>query len=119
MSKRPPSMDLSSLTVAELEALAAEVSTRLGELRRRQQEEAFAKLEALAASLGVDEVALAARYGSKRRRRVRAKAVRKYASPTDLSKTWSGRGRQPAWVRDHLAGGGTLEQLLAEVEQAG
>ena len=25
--------------------------------------------------------------------------------------SWSGRGKQPAWVADHLAAGGTLEQI--------
>jgi DNA-binding protein H-NS len=25
--------------------------------------------------------------------------------------TWSGAGSQPKWMRDHLAGGGTLELL--------
>jgi DNA-binding protein H-NS len=26
--------------------------------------------------------------------------------------TWSGRGTQPAWVKQHLVLGGTLEELM-------
>jgi DNA-binding protein H-NS len=33
----------------------------------------------------------------------------KYAKGED---TWTGRGRQPKWVADHVAAGGKLEDLL-------
>lgn len=38
-------------------------------------------------------------------------AAAKYANPTDVSQTWTGRGRKPAWVVAHLNSGGTLESL--------
>jgi DNA-binding protein H-NS len=35
----------------------------------------------------------------------------KYRNPGDASQTWTGRGRQPAWVAEALAGGARLEDL--------
>ncbi len=35
----------------------------------------------------------------------------KFRNPKDPSQTWSGRGGKPQWVLDHLAAGGTMEQL--------
>ena len=35
----------------------------------------------------------------------------KYRNPADRTQTWTGRGRQPAWVQDALRKGKTLEQL--------
>lgn len=47
----------------------------------------------------------------------------KYRHPEDPSKTWAGRGRKPAWVRDWEANGGSLDALRipdgeADVEEA-
>jgi DNA-binding protein H-NS len=41
----------------------------------------------------------------------RAKAEVKYKSGNEV---WSGRGRKPKWVEDHLAKGGKLEDLLVK-----
>ncbi len=35
----------------------------------------------------------------------------RYVNPANSAETWSGRGRQPAWVERALAGGLTLEEL--------
>lgn len=107
MTAKKPSIDLESLSLPELERLAASVAARIEEVRQAEHEEAFAKLEEMAGKLGIDKAALKARYSS----RSRAKATAKFCDPKNASKTWSGRGRQPLWVRDHLAGGGTLDQL--------
>ncbi|MDN4061674.1 H-NS histone family protein [Massilia sp. YIM B02769] len=34
-----------------------------------------------------------------------------YENPADSSQTWSGRGRQPKWVAEALAGGKKLDQF--------
>ena len=39
------------------------------------------------------------------------KVMPKYRNPADAAEVWTGRGKQPAWVRAHLTLGGTLEQL--------
>jgi ParB/RepB/Spo0J family partition protein len=35
----------------------------------------------------------------------------KYQHLQDARLTWSGKGRRPMWVKDHLAGGGSLDEL--------
>ncbi|ASJ74627.1 hypothetical protein IMCC3135_22785 [Granulosicoccus antarcticus IMCC3135] len=41
----------------------------------------------------------------------RGKVAPKYRNPEDSDMTWTGRGKQPIWVRDYLAAGGTLESI--------
>ncbi len=44
---------------------------------------------------------------------MKSKAPAKYANPTNPSQTWAGgQGARPHWVRDHLAAGGALDELL-------
>jgi DNA-binding protein H-NS len=40
------------------------------------------------------------------------KIAPKYQHPNNPELRWTGRGIKPAWVRDWLAGGGTMEALL-------
>ena len=39
------------------------------------------------------------------------KSAPKYANPEDPGQTWTGRGRQPNWVKAALAGGKSLEEM--------
>ena len=39
------------------------------------------------------------------------KGVAKYANPADPNQTWTGRGRQPAWVKQALAEGKDLSSM--------
>ena len=41
----------------------------------------------------------------------RGKVAPKYRNPAKASQTWTGRGRQPAWVAEALAGGASLSDL--------
>lgn len=36
----------------------------------------------------------------------------KYCNPADSSQTWTGLGRKPAWVRENLENGKSLDDLL-------
>lgn len=37
-----------------------------------------------------------------------------YRNPSNSAETWTGRGRQPKWVRDALANGACLEDLVID-----
>jgi DNA-binding protein H-NS len=37
-----------------------------------------------------------------------------YRNPSNSAETWTGRGRQPKWVRDALASGTRLEEMLID-----
>ncbi|MFN2378169.1 MAG: H-NS family nucleoid-associated regulatory protein [Candidatus Binatia bacterium] len=75
---------------------------------------AFDRLDEVARSLGLDEEKLRSHFAKPRRKPGRAKAPRKYANSHQPDQTWSGRGKRPAWVREHLAGGGSLDELIAD-----
>ncbi len=42
------------------------------------------------------------------------KGEAKYANPSNLADTWSGKGRKPAWYVEHLAKGGKPEDLAVK-----
>ena len=113
-------IDLSSYNLAELKGLQFEVEKQI---KARQQEEvkrAREQILALTRNLGVsvDEL-LSSKAGKAAGGKGKAKGKDKggegaqYRHPDDPSKTWSGRGRRPAWVAEALAGGRTLDQLKA------
>lgn len=112
-AKTTPKIDLSALSIEELENLRTQIEKALERRRSESLEQAFAKLEETAAKLGIDKAQLASRYaGGVRQRRSSAKPVeRKYRNPADPSQTWTGRGRKPVWVRSHLEAGGKIEEL--------
>ena len=103
-------IDLSQLSAAELEQLQKEAANRLERVREEERQAVFAKIEDLAKSLGLSRADLVAHYGAKRRATGK-KAAPKYRNLNDSAQTWTGRGRKPAWVTEHLAKGGTLDQL--------
>jgi DNA-binding protein H-NS len=41
----------------------------------------------------------------------KTKAPAKYANPADKTQTWTGKGRQPVWFKDAVAGGATPASL--------
>jgi DNA-binding protein H-NS len=55
---------------------------------------------------------------SGRLRRPYPKVFPKYQNPNNSAETWSGRGRQPHWVRAQIKAGKTLEHfLIASLER--
>jgi len=60
------------------------------------------RLEGRLASLGAKSV---------RSRRPYPKVLPKFANPDEPNCVWSGRGKQPQWVREKLASGLTLKDL--------
>ena len=101
---RVSSLNLDRLTVAELTAVIEEAET----LRREKQEEAKAALlakwqaEAAENNLSFDTILAgqqpAQGQGRKVRRRNGDKVAAKFRDP-ETGKTWSGRGREPTWIK--------------------
>lgn len=103
-------MDISTLSLAELKNLLDQIPA---EIKRREKEEK-AKLrkdvEALVQSRGFSLDDLIGESSTKEIKEKKPVAI-KYRHPQDASLSWTGRGRQPRWIVDYLANGGTLEQL--------
>jgi len=77
------------------------------ELKKTELDSVIAELKSRVQLYGLTAkdlgFAAAAKKGS------RGAVAPKYSKGED---TWTGRGRQPKWVADHIAAGGKLEELL-------
>lgn len=100
-------VDVSSLSLEELEALQKEAAKAVKNFEQRQFNEARAELEAVARKHGFK---LADFMGGKAPKGGSINPA-KYRNPNNPSQTWTGRGRQPNWVKDLLAAGKSLEDF--------
>ena len=110
------SISLKGMSRKELERLQADVEKALARISEEDKKAAMAAAEKAAKAHGftLDELTGAT---PKRGRKAGAKKASgpkgapKYANPADKSQTWTGRGRQPAWIKDGLAAGKALEDF--------
>ena len=100
-------MDLSKLSVLELRKLDGNINDQMK--KRQQQEVVIARNEifAIARSVGIPVKELL----NTGHRAKGSTASVQFRHPDDSSQQWSGRGRQPHWVRDWLGSGKSLDQL--------
>ena len=97
---------LDKLSYAELLDLQERVKVALADRKAAQAREVKEKLQALASKSGFS---LSELFGGKRGGRTLAV---KYRNPKDLSQTWTGRGRRPAWLVAAVKKGAKLESFL-------
>jgi len=110
--------DLSNYNLAELKGLQFDIEK---EIKSRQQDEvkkAREQILAIAQDVGVPVAALikvngakadAGKKGGKNGAAQQGQA--RYRNPADESQTWTGRGRQPKWIAEGLAGGKSLDDF--------
>ncbi len=112
-------IDLNGLSISELNALVDQAKARIEQVKKQQYSELRRNLESQAREAGFDIYELftarsgkaaASNAGGGDAASKRAVAP-KYRNPDDKSKTWTGRGKRPHWVRDALAKGADLETL--------
>lgn len=94
--------NLEALSVKELKKLQKDTERAIASFEDRKRADALAELEAVAQSHGFK---LADLVGGKK---AKVAAPAKYKHPENPSLTWSGRGRQPNWIKDGLASGKSL-----------
>lgn len=85
-------MDLSGMSFKEMVELRGKLSKEIEKQRASEQESVKAQIKELAEGAGINLKELTT--GDRRRDPV----APKYRNPADPSKTWSGRGKSPAWV---------------------
>lgn len=100
-------VDLNSLSLDELTALQKDVAKTIANFQARKRAEALAAVEAAAKDHGFT---LAELTEEAAKAKPAAKPA-KYRHPENPEVTWSGRGRQPVWIREALAAGKSLEQF--------
>ncbi|MDU8927764.1 H-NS histone family protein [Alisedimentitalea sp. MJ-SS2] len=104
--------DLNAMTLAELKSLEKKLAKAISRFEMREKKKALAMLKAKAKEMGFSLDELAAEAAAQPETvRPRKKVAPKYANPMDLTQTWTGRGRRPAWVKDALEAGKSLDDL--------
>ncbi|QDC08806.1 H-NS histone family protein [Oceanicola sp. D3] len=107
-------VSLKGMNRKELEKLKADVEKALEKAAEEDRKAAKAAAEkaALAHGFSLDELTGgAAKRGRKGAKASGPKGAPKYANPDDKSQTWTGRGRQPAWIKSGLEAGKSLEDF--------
>ena len=102
-------LNLNKMSIAELHKLISDAQAALA-----QKQVVAEKVRKLAHDNGLDISDLMAADKPKKTtaKKPRGKVSPKYKNPANGSETWTGRGRQPRWVADALAGGKSLDDLL-------
>lgn len=113
MAKKPkaqPAIDLTQLSSDELDKLSADIRKAKMQLEKRRIKDARDAIEKAAAEFGMSVSEVMGKALSSRKSGGAA-APAKYANPANPAQTWSGRGRQPAWYKEAVAGGADPSSL--------
>lgn len=104
-------IDLSSYNLGELKDLQVNIEKEIKSRQQQEVKKAREKILAIAQDLGVTVEQLLANGGGRTTGSSGTKVQPRYHNPADKSQTWTGRGRQPKWIADGLAGGKTLDDF--------
>ncbi|QIE45417.1 H-NS histone family protein [Pseudohalocynthiibacter aestuariivivens] len=108
-------IDLKKMSMSELRALEKKVARAIVSRQKQERKDALAVVEAKAKQLGysLNELLDNAKSGTKEAAAKSAKRGKpvapKYRNPEDPSQTWTGRGRQPNWIKEAVASGTPIE----------
>jgi DNA-binding protein H-NS len=100
-------MDLSSLSIQDLRNLQEQIKQQLKKREHQEVAKAREQILAIAQSVGIPLKDLV---GAGARTKTGTVAAR-FRNPADASQQWTGRGRQPQWIKDWLATGKSLDQV--------
>lgn len=108
MAKQSINFDLNNMTLEELKDLQKDVNKAVASFEERKRKEALGALEAKAQEMGFSLSELTG--GTKKSAKVAVPP--KYQHPENSALTWSGRGRQPKWIKEGLNAGKSLDDFL-------
>ena len=101
-------LDLDKLSLADLKTLEKDVRKAISSFEQRRKRELRGAAKALAAENGFT---LADLFDTSRKAKARAAAPPRYRHPDDPSRSWSGRGRMPLWLKEAEATGHDREEF--------
>ncbi len=104
-------MDLKNYDVSKLTALQADIQAELARKKQAQRQDVIKQVKALLAQHGMTLEDLPGRSSGGKTAGGRAKVAPKYRNKANPDQTWTGRGRKPLWVAEHLKRGGSLQDL--------
>lgn len=100
-------IDLDRLSLKELKDLRQKVERAISTYEDRKKREMLSEMEEVAKRHGFDLSAVSETLAARKRGSVSPK----YVNPQDPDQTWTGRGRQPNWIKAALDAGRSLEDL--------
>lgn len=100
-------IDLNAKSSSELRELKAQVDQAIEAKLEKEVDEVREYVKGKAAELGVTIEQILGGKGRKGKKHT----TPKYRNPKNPEQVWSGRGRRPVWVNEHLEGGGSPEDL--------
>ncbi|MDH2327252.1 H-NS histone family protein [Cereibacter sp. SYSU M97828] len=112
MAKMPTYEELLKAERSTLIQLQGDLDRALKDSLAVARKAAKEELEARATELGFSAADLFGIGTGSKQKDVKKTSEPKYAHPENMNKTWTGRGRQPDWVKSYLAEGKSLEELL-------
>lgn len=101
-------MDLSSMSSSELRNLQEQIKRELKHREGADKQKAREQIFAIAQSVGMPLKDL---LGNLPKAGKGSKVEARYRNPADASQKWTGRGRQPKWVKDWVDAGKSLDDL--------
>jgi DNA-binding protein H-NS len=101
-------IDLSSMSLEELKKLQKNVNKAVDGYQDRQRKEALAAAEAAARKMGFTLAELTEGPSNK----TKVVSPPKYRHPENTEQTWTGRGRQPEWMKDAIESGRSKDEFL-------
>ncbi|PWK60850.1 H-NS family nucleoid-associated regulatory protein [Roseicyclus mahoneyensis] len=99
---------IEKMSLEELQAYQKEVEAAIKGYEKKRRADALAAVRETAKQHGFSLEELTS---GKAPGKAVTKGMAKYANPADPTQTWTGRGRQPAWVKDALATGKPLSSM--------
>ena len=102
--------NISKLSYADLAELHTQTEERMKALKEEARLDLLRRLTETASKEGftLEEVVSP----SKKKKTGKRSSVPKYANPSDPSKTWSGNGRAPQWLKDLEESGKNRDEFL-------
>jgi DNA-binding protein H-NS len=102
-------MELSKLNLAELKDLLVQAGAELKNREKADLDAARNEINAIAQRMGLSlKDLIGAGAGKGKVRKQTGKVAIQYRNPQDASQEWTGRGRQPNWVKELVASGKNL-----------
>lgn len=107
-------MDLSNMSVGDLRNLQEQIKQEMKTREAQEVQKAREQILAIAQSVGVpikDLLATGGRGAAKGNAGKGSTVAVRYRHPDNASQQWTGRGRQPKWVKEWVEGGKSLDKL--------
>lgn len=102
--------NLSTLSLPDLRALQSAVDAELKLREKAEIQKAREQILAIANTVGIDLKQLV---GVKPAKAAKLAGEIKYRDPANAKHQWTGKGRQPNWIKSALAVGRSLQEFAA------